>query len=315
MIKIAIVGTGIIGLSHIKALKKIPDCKIAALCDLNEQVVKELAEDCACPYFLNYKDIPDSIDCDAVILNLPHGLHCEASIFFLERGIHVLVEKPMANTVEECEKMIEAEKKSGKKLAIAHIQRYFQTNRTIKELVDSGTLGKLCMTTECRSIDYFKDSRPRWFLSKKAAGGGILMNYGAHALDRLQYITGSTPKIAIGSAANLKNEYDIEGHAQGFVEFESGVASAITFSGYNTVAYEDIFYFTNGAIRTTGNNSLKYKVGEGDWINVEINPGADAIELEIIEFIKLIKGEEADIPDAEYGKSVIEAIEKIYGQL
>ena len=114
MLNIAIVGTGIIGLSHIAAIKTLDNCRLCALCDINESVVKPLAEENGVPYFLDYKDIPKSIQCDAVILNLPHGLHCESSVFFLENGIHVLVEKPMANTAEECEKMIEASRKTGK---------------------------------------------------------------------------------------------------------------------------------------------------------------------------------------------------------
>ena len=116
MIKIAIVGTGAIATAHIRAISKLPQCELAALCDLNEVRVKELADGLGVPYFLDYKDIPTSVDVDAVILNLPHGLHVSASVFFLESGVHVLVEKPMANTVEECDTMMAAAKKVGKKL-------------------------------------------------------------------------------------------------------------------------------------------------------------------------------------------------------
>ena len=116
MIKIAIVGTGSIASSHINAIEALPECELVALCDLNEEKVKALSEKLGVPYFLNYKDIPAAVDVDAVILNLPHGLHMSASIFFLENGVHVLVEKPMANTVAECDAMNAAAEKSGKKL-------------------------------------------------------------------------------------------------------------------------------------------------------------------------------------------------------
>ena len=129
MINIAIVGTGIIGLSHINAIKMLDGCRLCALCDLNEEKVSALAKENGVPYFLNYKDIPSSVECDAVILNLPHGLHCESTILFLENGIHVLVEKPMANSACECDQMIDAASKSGKHLAIGHIQRFFSANR------------------------------------------------------------------------------------------------------------------------------------------------------------------------------------------
>ena len=121
----------------------------------------------------------------------PHFLHCEASVFFLEHGLDVLVEKPMANTVAECDKMLEAEKKSGKKLAVGHVQRFFNANRVLKEMINSGELGKLSIASERRTVNYFDDKRPEWFLHKKTAGGGIIMNYGAHALDKLMYLTGA----------------------------------------------------------------------------------------------------------------------------
>lgn len=311
MIKIAIVGTGIIGLSHIKAIKNIEGCKLVALCDVNEAVVKPLAEENGVPYFLNYKDIPENVECDAVILNLPHGLHCESTVFFLENGMHVLVEKPMANTVEECDKMIAAAEKSGKKLAIAHIQRYFTANRKVKEILDSGELGRFCMAVEQRSINYFLDSRPRWFLSKKAAGGGIVMNYGAHALDKLKYITGAKVVEVDSLVANYKNEYDVEGHAQFFGKLDNGASISVTFSAYSPVVYEDIYYFTGGAIRSLGSSTFEINRGTG-WEKLDIQSDGLEIAREIAEFVKFVRGEEADIPDAEYSRDVIRTIEEIY---
>ena len=129
MIKIAIVGTGAIAAAHIRAISKLPQCELVALCDLNEARVKALAEGLGVPYFLDYKEISTAVDVDAVIINLPHGLHVSASVFFLDAGVHVLVEKPMANTVEECDTMIAAAEKAGKKLAVAHVQRFFGVNR------------------------------------------------------------------------------------------------------------------------------------------------------------------------------------------
>ena len=129
MIKIAVVGTGIIGLDHLKAIRKSDKLELVAICDINEEKVSALAEEYGVPYFLDYKEIPKKTDAEAVILNLPHGLHCESTVFFLEAGLHVLLEKPMANTVAECDTMMAAEKRSGKKLAIGHIQRFLKANK------------------------------------------------------------------------------------------------------------------------------------------------------------------------------------------
>lgn len=313
MLKIAIVGTGIIAGSHIDAISRIKDCELVALCDLNEERVKALSEKQGVPYFLDYKDIPEKTECDAVILNLPHGLHAPVSIFFLEHGINVLVEKPMANTKEECDAMISAAKKSGKKLAVAHVQRFFKANRIIKEIVESGKLGRLCMYDEQRSINYFLPSRPAWFTSKKMAGGGIVMNYGAHAFDKIFYITGEQPISVTASIANLINDRDVEGHAQIFAKFAGGFSASVTLSGYSDVIYEAYYYFTKGALKLTATHKLEIRYeGSDTWENVGGAYDNNAFVREIEEFCKYIKGEPSEIPDGLYGKAVIEAIEKAY---
>jgi len=312
MINIAIVGTGIIGLSHINAIKKVEGCRLTALCDVKEDVVKPLAEECGVPYFLNYKDIPGNVECDAVILNLPHGLHCESTVFFLDKGIHVLLEKPMANTVEECEQMIAAEKRSGKKLAIAHPQRYFDAAMKIKKIYESGELGKLSMIVEQRSINYFLDSRPRWFLSKKLAGGGIVMNYGAHALDKIKSITGAKVTKICANCDNFANDFDVEGHAQIFGKLDCGASFQITFSAYSPAVYENIYYFTKGAIRSAGSASLEINTGSG-WVrDPECKTDSLQIQREIEQFVELLNGRPSTLPDAEYGKEIIGYIEQIY---
>ena len=316
MLKIAIVGTGAIVSAHIKAINALEDLKLVALCDLNEERVKALAEENGVPYFLNYKDIPASVECDAVILNLPHGLHAPASIFFLDAGINVLVEKPMANTVEECDAMNDAAIKSGKKLAIAHVQRYMAVNRKIKEIIDSGELGKLCMYNEQRSINYFLPNRSPWFTSKKMAGGGIVMNYGAHAFDRLCYTASCSPVEVVGCCDNFINDRDVEGHAQMMAKFDNGISATITFSGYSTVDYIIYYYFTGGALRVNGTSSVEIKrEGEKAWTLVEIPAGQEPFALELNDFHKYIKGEPTEIPDYEYSRKIIEAIQKGYGEL
>ena len=315
MLKIAIVGTGIIVKSHLKAISQLDDVELVAVCDINEEKAKAFSEECGVPYFLNYKDIPANVDCDAVILNLPHGLHCEVSEFFLDAGKHVLVEKPMANTVEECQRMIDAAKRNNKKIAVGHIQRFMESIRTVKKIYESGELGKLCMYTENRTVNYFDPKRPKWFIDKKMAGGGVVMNYGAHAFDKLLSIMGEDVKVTSLDAqvANYSNDATIEGHAQIFAKFDNGVTASITFSGYTNTNYEAFYYFTNGALKVC-NHSIAISRGEKYNTFEDITPPADVTNfaLQLDAFHKYIKGEPSNIPTPEYGMKVISLIEEVY---
>jgi predicted dehydrogenase len=311
MLNIAIIGVGIIGKSHLNAIQNIENCRLCALCDLNEEKVKQLAEEYEVPYFLDYREIPKKVKCDAVILNLPHHLHAPASIFFLEQDCHVLVEKPMANTIKECDEMIAAAKRSGKKLAVAHIQRYFEANRILKSIVDSGELGRYVGCCEQRSVNYFSDSRPRWFLDKRLSGGGIVMNYGAHALDKLKYITGAHITDVASVFGNFANEYNVEGHAQFLAKLDNDTGMTVTFSAYTPVVYENIYYFTKGAIRIFNGSTLEI-CRNGKWERTEIRSDGKEIEREIVDFIRYVKDEPSTIPTPEYGREIIAAIEQIY---
>ncbi|MDO4618511.1 MAG: Gfo/Idh/MocA family oxidoreductase [Clostridia bacterium] len=312
MIKIAVIGTGIIGINHLEAIKASEKCTLAAVCDTKEDVAKEIGERYNAPYFLDYKDILDNVEVDAVILNLPHFLHAPVSIYFLERGVHVLVEKPMANTKEECETMLLAAEMSGKKLAVGHIQRFFDANIKVKEIINSGELGKFTMYSEVRTIDYFLPSRPAWFLKKDLSGGGIVMNYGAHALDKLFYLLDTDRCEIMSSIGNEKNDIDIEGHAQMMLKFQDGISASVTFSGYFPVGYESIYYFTKGALKVIYSTDLYINKGN-DWEKVEVNEDfQSAFNTQLDEFIKYIEGEKSQIADGEYGKAIIDVIDKVY---
>ena len=311
MLKIAVVGTGIIGISHLNAIQQSESCVLCAICDLNEAAVKPLAEKYHVPYFTDYKDIVAKTEAEAVILNLPHWLHCEVSEFFLDNGLHVLVEKPMANTIEECNRMMKAAARNNRKLAIGHIQRFFQANRKVKEICDSRKLGELCMFNELRAENYFSASRPKWFLDKKLAGGGIVMNYGAHALDKLLYVMDSKPVKINATIGNIVNDCSIEGHAQIHIRFENNVSANITFSGYGNGGYEAVYYFSKGALKVTGGTQLSMNTGNG-WEDVEVEKGKDAMLLQLEEFCKFIKNEPSEIVTGEYAVEIIRAIEEMY---
>jgi len=311
MIKVAIVGTGIIGLTHLKAIENTNVCELCAVCDINEEKARGCAEKYGVPYFTDYHDIPKKTDADAVILNLPHFLHCESVVFFLESGLHVLVEKPMANTTEECDRMIAATEKSGKVLVVGHTQRYFKVNQFIKEAIKEERYGKLSMITGVRSINYFLESRPKWFLSKKMAGGGIGMNYGAHALDTLFYIIGESNPEILSNYGNLKNDADIEGHMQYFLKFPSGISMAETLSGYNASGHELIYYFTDGVLKVD-NAQVLYERKNSQWEMIDVQEDGAKMERQLLDFCNCLDGKPNMICTMYEGREVIAALEKLY---
>lgn len=312
MFKIGIVGAGIIAPPHKRAVLNHPDAELVAVCDIDISKARALCEGTNAVAYEDYKTMASEIPLDAVILNLPHYLHCPVAVYFLERGISVLVEKPMANSARECEAMADAAKRSGAKLAVGHLQRYYECYREIKRIIADGRLGELCQITETRNTDYFT-GRPEWFLDKERSGGGIVMNYCAHTLDKLFFLIDSKVTRVCANVGNRLNDKNVEAQAQVLLRFDCGISAALSYCASRIdTSYETVFYFTDGIARVESGVYLSLSQKGKPFERVELDYKTPAIAKQFAEFVKLLEGGEADIADCDYGARVIDVIEEIF---
>lgn len=315
MIRIGMVGAGAIGPYHKRAILANEECELTAVCDIVEKNAQAIAEGTAARVYTDYKVMQESENLDAVILNLPHFLHKDISIYFLERKVAVLVEKPMALNVAECDAMIEAAEKNGTVFAIGHVQRYMPCYRKLKELYEAGALGKFCAMTEVRNCDYFTN-RPHWFVEKAKSGGGIVMNYCAHTLDKMYYTLGAKVEKITAYGSNFLNDEDVEATAQVFLQLDNGGSTSFTFSGCKVPnQYEINFYFTNGAAKIEGGSILWLSQNGEPFHKVELDYNDEFITFQLEEFVKLMKGEPSEVVTPEYGREVIRVLEEIFRQI
>ena len=315
MYKIGVVGAGKIAGSHKKAILEQAQCQLVAVCDIALDKAKKLAEGTAARVYDNYEAMQAAEALDAVILNLPHFLHEKVSVYFLDRGVSVLVEKPMAITTQECDAMIAAAEKSGAKLAVGHVQRYHKCYRIVKQMIESKRLGELCGIREVRNVDYFTN-RPAWFLDKALAGGGILMNFGAHTIDKVFYTTGLQVKDVFASGNNFLTNDSVEAMAQLLVTFEGGVCGTFCYCGCKGAhEYRTDFYFTGGTAQIRDGWDLWVCEAGGEFVRVAGCNDSGLIDAQMTEFVKLMNGEENEMVTPEYGREVISVLERAFAQI
>lgn len=310
MKKIGIVGAGIIGKTHARAIEACDKFTLAAVAD----IVRERAEELAAPYgaavFEDYHKMAEECALDVVVINLPHYLHCEASCYFLEKGIGVLVEKPMAMNTEECDRMIAAAEMSGAALVVGHVQQYSKAHEYLKETIKNERLGKLLRVFETRNRDYFSN-RPLWFLKKNQSGGGIVMNYGAHSLDKLLYLTDSTIEGVSAVCTNRVNEHDIEEGAQILLRLSSGVSAVLSYTGSHVpTQYETMFWFEKGVVKVNNSTDL-YELVDGEWKKIIEDDGRMHYR-PIEELAKVLDGKPSMATSAARGREIVKALEMIY---
>lgn len=145
LIKAGIIGAGVAGGWHALSLKKIPEkVQFAFICDIDDKKGKRLKRtNKEANILTDYKELLARDDIDTVHICLPHFLHAKVTIEAAKQGKHILCEKPIANTLEECDKMIKATKKAGVKFMIAENQRFLPALKKIKEIIEQGTIGDI----------------------------------------------------------------------------------------------------------------------------------------------------------------------------
>jgi predicted dehydrogenase len=201
-IKVAIVGCGAIAeLGHLPSLARSSDAVAAVLVDPNLKRAQELANS------FNVSKVQETTDglekeVDAVIIATPPSSHAEIATDLMRRGCDVLIEKPLANSLMECEQIAEVAEKTGQVCAVGMLRRFYWADQHIKWLVKEEVYGPLKSFTAENGYPFRWPSASRFILTKKEAGGGVLMGLGSHMLDTLFWWLGEPADFSFKSDAH-----------------------------------------------------------------------------------------------------------------
>lgn len=227
-VRVGIVGCGAISEHlHVPDLKVCPDAKVTAFCDLDKARAKELATRFApdARIFSDYNDLYASNEVDAVVVTLPNVHHGPATIAALKAGLDVMVEKPMATSAVEAQKMVDTAKKAGKLLMVNQSQRRAPAHRKAKEVLDSGILGKILFVSAMFGHSGPENWSPsgKWFFQKKNARFGAMADLGVHKADLLRFLTGKEiVEIGAFSERLEKKSANVEDNFASCIKFSDG---------------------------------------------------------------------------------------------
>ena len=228
---IAVIGLGNMGSSHVRDLMSIDHATLFGVCDIDIDKANQFARENDVEAYYSHKELLNAKGLDAVIIATPHYFHTPIAIDFLKQGVHVLTEKPVAVHANDAKKMIAAydiAKKEFPGLVFAAMfqQRTHGYWRKIKDLIDSGELGKLVRTTwiitDWFRTQYYYDTGG-WRATWNGEGGGVLLNQCPHNLDLYQWFVGLPDKVhgfvGIGKYHNI----EVEDEVTGFFEYDNGM--------------------------------------------------------------------------------------------
>lgn len=233
MQKVAIIGAGAISRAHIDGFLQFKDrCQIAALCDIYPDKAEAKKEE----YGLGAKVVSDYKELlhdgiDLVSICLPPYEHARTAIDFLNAGIHVLVEKPMASSLEECDLMIEAAQKSGKVLSVVAQNRFTNPIMKLKKMLDTGLAGPILHAQVdsfwWRGHCYYD---LWWRGTWEKEGGGCTLNHAVHHIDALLWMMGRPSQVQAFMSNVAHDNAEVEDLSIAMLRFPNGALGQITSS-------------------------------------------------------------------------------------
>jgi len=224
---------GVIGAGGIADRRTMPGIELAenaeiyAVMEVDMAMSESLKEKYnAVKAYDNEADLLTDPNVDAVYIASPVVYHKKQALMAADNNKHILLEKPIALTVEEGQEVIDYCKEKGVLLATGFMMRFHAYHQAMKKIVDEGKMGQI---VSCRAqlTCWYPDIPGNWRQAKATSGGGALMDMGVHCLDLIQYITGFKAKRAAGMASTLTFDYEVEDSGVLMVELENGALCSI----------------------------------------------------------------------------------------
>ncbi|TYS60120.1 Gfo/Idh/MocA family oxidoreductase [Sutcliffiella horikoshii] len=278
-LRVGVVGCGSIAKHrHLPEYHANPSVELVALCDVVLERAEQAVETYGGKAYESYQEMIDREELDVVSVCTPNYLHAPVSIYASKAGAHVLCEKPMATTKEEADEMIAAAKASGKKLMIAHNQRFVPSHQKARQLIESGEVGKIYSFRTAFGHPgpegWSVDGKDSWFFRKEEAFIGAMGDLGVHKSDLMRYLLGEEI-VEVGAfiETSSKENTDVDDTAVCALRTESGIVGTLAASwSYKREDNSTIIYAEKAVLRLEDDptHSLVVQYATGETVRYEL---------------------------------------------
>ncbi|MBN1539132.1 MAG: Gfo/Idh/MocA family oxidoreductase [Candidatus Thermoplasmatota archaeon] len=252
MTRTAVIGVGSMGGNHARVLSQMSDLR--AVCDSDTGRAREIAKKFSCNHYPSTEEMLRKEDIDAVVIANPTIYHLQEVEKCAARGINILVEKPIADTVENGQKILDVTSRAGVVLAVGMIERHNPIVKATREILDKGGLGQVVTISSKRVSSY----------PARITDVGVITDLGVHDIDVLRYLSSSevTSVYALGGSVKAEGLID---HANILLEFQNG-----------TKGIMELSWLTPMKIRSVRVTGLK-AYAEMDYIDQELKISSSSV--------------------------------------
>ncbi|BFT68680.1 Gfo/Idh/MocA family protein [Paenibacillus sp. P36] len=221
-IKIALVGCGRISVNHFEAIQNNPSLELVAVCDVNVDRAREAGDKWDVSFYDSYEEMLKRTDIELITICTPSGLHPHQTVMAAENKIHVITEKPMAISLKDANKMIQACDDNGVKLFVVKQNRLNSTLQLVKRAVDKNRFGKIYMV----SVNVFWQRPQSYYDAASWRGtweldGGAFMNQASHYVDMMEWLIGDVEKV-YAITDTMARDIEAEDTGSAVLRFKNG---------------------------------------------------------------------------------------------
>lgn len=230
-LRFGIIGVGAAG-GEARSILSHPQCTVTAAADKSKGNLDKFVAEFSCDAYLDVEQMCAAPNVDAVFIGTPTQFHSIHAMTAIEHGKHVILAKPMATTLEDAKRMVDAAERKGVWLSVGHTQAFEPPIFKIREVVESGELGRLGMINMWYFTDWIYRGRVPEELDS-TQGGGVVYRQGAHQFDIVRWIGGGLVRTVRAMTGIWDSDRPTEGCYSAFLTFEGGAVATCVFNGYD----------------------------------------------------------------------------------
>jgi UDP-N-acetylglucosamine 3-dehydrogenase len=318
-LRAAVIGVGAMGGNHVRVYSEMDDTELVAVADVNEKTAKNATEHIKCNVYGDHKKLLKEEDIDLVSISVPTKYHKEVALNCIELGIPTLVEKPIADTVDNAREMIQRAEKNNTKLMVGHIERFNPAVIELKRRLDRNELGRIFEISATR-IGPFPN---------RIRDVGVVIDLAVHDIDIMRYLTGSEVKRLYAETEH-KIHTKHEDLLSGLIKFKNNVIGVMSVNwltpekireisitgerGMFLVRYltQELYFYENIEASRNGYtySDMLMGVTEGDITNIRIKK-KEPLKAELEYWTECVRKDREPLVSGEDGLKALDLAQKL----
>jgi UDP-N-acetylglucosamine 3-dehydrogenase len=276
-VNVGVIGVGAMGQNHVRVYSKIKNANLMAISDLMKGTLAEVSKKYKTVGYVDYDNVLEMQEIEAVSVCVPTTYHYEVVMSAIEQGKHVLVEKPIAFTLDEAKEMVDAARDAGVKLATGHVERFNPAVLEAKKLIDKGVIGKV-VSASAKRVGPFP---PR------IKDVGVTIDLAIHEVDIMFYLFDSPASRVYANMGSRLEKCEFEDHAELMMRFENGVIGILETNWLTPYKKRQLeitgaegiisIDYIDQTVEVYGKNAQKVKVEHREPLKEELNSFLSAI--------------------------------------